>query len=128
MTGMRDKQNRAGHEQDRATSRRHFLSRTVITAAMTAAVIGGAEAIGLRPASANDRRLTTKRPVGAPAVQEKPDCVCVKSYTCYYSPGSCNGGKPCSAGHCCYYCPGIYLFVCLSGCASVESYCTEYAC
>ena len=128
MAEMHDARNQAANAKARVTSRRHFLSRTAITAAMTAAIIGGAEVIGLNSASANDRRLTNRKVVDTPAGQEEPDCTCVKSYTCFYSPRSCNGGRPCSSGHCCYYCPGIYVFVCLSGCPAEQSYCTLQAC
>lgn len=81
-------------------SRRQFLRRAGITAALTAAVAGGADLAGLTAASAKVRPSSKRN---------QPDTCCV---TALYEPNQCEpDGRACPGGACCYYliysdCPG----------------------
>lgn len=111
------------------TSRRRFLSRATIMAAMSAALVGGAEVAGLSPALAKGQHRGRTLISNAPLPQHKCQCLC--NCTCLYSPGYCNGGKPCPNGKCCYDCDccGSYAFACFSNhCHSNFTYCKLYGC
>lgn len=103
------------------TSRRNFLRKAGLMGAVAAALAGGAEAVGLTPASA----------------ASKSNCVCYGD--CSYQGCNCYGDAHagsngcCDSGYCCYICeathpcgPGGYS-ICISRnasrCASHYTYC-----
>jgi hypothetical protein len=73
-----------------ATSRRGFLRRAGVVAALSAAAAGGAELVGLSAVAA-----------GTPKSKSTPETCCRH---CVYEPGKCNSGNPCAPGYCCFYC------------------------
>lgn len=100
---MRRRLSRSSHldtDGVEAASRRQFLRRAGITAALTAAVAGGADLAGLTAASAKVRPSSKRR---------SPDTCCV---TALYEPNQCwPDGRACPSGECCFYlmyseCPG----------------------
>jgi hypothetical protein len=96
-----------------APTRRHFLRRTGIMGAVTAAFIGGADLAGI---SAQASVKSNKRRMG-PAVPE----VCCIDYT--WAPDHCNGGHPCPSGECCFHATGCTTptYMCLP-----SSNCKDY--
>jgi hypothetical protein len=81
------------------TSRRQFLRRAGLAGALSAAVIGGAEVMGLSSASAVTKRAN--RPRYRVEGGQSPDvCTGFCNYT--YTPRQCNGGKSCPSGQCCF--------------------------
>jgi len=91
------------------TSRRQFLRRTGITAAVAAAFVGAADIAGMSSASA-----AVKHKNGRAA---SPDACCV---SCTYTPGHCNGGKACPSGECC--------FRCVNNCGGTSFECLTHSC
>lgn len=89
------------------TSRRQFLRRAGITAAVTAALAGTADVAGMSSAFAAAKH---KNRHGAGS-----NSCCV---SCTYTPRQCNGGKSCASGECCFYCyhncGGYYSYACLA--------------
>jgi hypothetical protein len=121
MTGKRSDRK---SPEDGGTSRRHFLRYTGIATAVTAAVAGGAELVGLTSASAatqhNAKQSGTHQHSGG-----HPD-VCCGNFI--YSPYKCNGGKACPSGQCCFYVTtscGASYYACISGHCSTFSTCPE---
>ena len=110
---MRGRLSRGSHLDTgsaQAPGRRQFLRRAGITAALTAAVVGGADLAGLTAASAKVRPSSRKR---------SPDTCCV---TAVYSPFQCRpDGAACPSGECCFHllysgCSGeTDHFACLGG-------------
>lgn len=70
-------------------SRRQFLRRAGITAAVAAAFAGTADMAGIPAAAA-----------AAKGMKRRPDFCCI-SYT--YAPFHCNGGSACPSGQCCFH-------------------------
>jgi|SRR5579875_2224471 len=109
MRGRFSRVNHVDTDGTDGTSRRQFLRRAGITAALTAAVAGGADLAGLTAASAKVR----------PAKGRKPSTCCV---TALYEPDQCRpDGHACPSGECCFYliyseCPGESdHYACLGG-------------
>jgi anaerobic selenocysteine-containing dehydrogenase len=90
------------------TSRRQFLRRAGITAAVTAALAGTADVAGMSSAFAAAQRKNHS--YGA---SSRRCCV-----SCTYTPFHCNGGKACPSGECCFHCyhncGNYYSYACLA--------------
>ena len=108
-------------DNDRAaTTRRSFLRRAGIVSAVTAAFVGAADVAGVAKAATS-----------AKSTPRTPDvCICTEFWT--YSPGHCNGGKPCPNGKCCFHvtesgpgCSENLGFQCLSMSCTNHSKCIE---
>jgi hypothetical protein len=108
MLGRNPRQHGLTTAKPSVTDRRTFLRRAGISAAVTAAVVGGADLAGLSAASAATR---SKR--------SSPEECCI---TCIYEPRQCNGGRACPQAGCCFYC---YFN---SGCGSDGYRCMNRSC
>ncbi len=103
----RDTRTPLSHEDDQPdTSRRQFLRRAGITAAVAAALSGTAEAVGISSAFAAAKGPNRR--------------YCCISYT--YSPYHCNGGRACPSGQCCFY----YVGCGHSGYACIAHSCNNF--
>ena len=119
------------HSRDDGPSRRGFLRRAGLVGAATAAVIGGADVLGLTSASATTRSATTHRGTKRRAHGD-PDCCSIE---CEYQGCGCKGVSGaggngcCDSGTCCYRCracTGTFFHQCVkkAGCLGYN-YCTS---
>lgn len=118
MRGRLSRVNHVDTDSTDGTSRRQFLRRAGITAALTAAVAGGADLAGMSAASAKVRTPGQKRSPGLfrTGKNRGPDTCCVVAT---YSPYKCNPyGHACESGECCFY-------LAYSGCSGETNH---YAC
>jgi hypothetical protein len=102
------------------SSRRQFLRRAGVTGALSAAVIGCAEVVGLSSAFASTKHPA--RPRYRVQGGASPDiCTGYCNYT--YTPYKCNGGKACPSGQCCF------AYSCAGTCGTSSGHtCYSHAC
>jgi hypothetical protein len=98
------------HGDQPDTSRRQFLRRAGLAGAVAAALAGTADLAGMSSALAaagqqNHQHGTNRR-----------NC-CL---SCVYTPGHCNGGRPCPSGQCC--------FRCTNNCGGTTTMCRQHSC